>query len=172
MTIEESIPQMMASLMGGLVGGFAGFVASLLMERRNRREKIRNIASALIGEIGALVHGFETRYLDMLRINVEEMENTALFSHFHVQAQQDFMPIFHSLGSEIGLLPSPLPRDLVAWYTDLAVGLERTRAMYDLITQNGTEMLIQLNHLTDLQYQAISGLVERSADLLESLNNL
>ena len=130
--INEISLQILGSISGGVVGGFSGFIAGSFNERRARQERLKNIASALIGEIGVLSRRFEKNYLEILEIDFQSGDVQVLYPFHYMRGEQDFMPIFHSLGGDIGCLPAPLPHDLVSWYTSLAIGQERARALHDL----------------------------------------
>ena len=115
-SLLKAITQISGSVAGGVVGGFAGFIASIVQERAVRREKTRSIASALIGEIGALTQLFQDEYVGHLT-NLSNKMDATLSNDHPVRGDQEYIPIFRSLGSEIGHLPAPLPHDLVMWYT-------------------------------------------------------
>ena len=42
------------------------------------------------------------------------------------------MPVYRAIGATVGFLPTPLPRDLISWYTGLTAALERAHALHDL----------------------------------------
>jgi hypothetical protein len=69
--IELPWLQMSGAITGGLVGSFSGFVANSFHEHRVRLRARRNIACALVGEIGALSEYIESNYLALLRASVE-----------------------------------------------------------------------------------------------------
>jgi hypothetical protein len=41
------------------------------------------------------------------------------------RGEREYMPVFRALGQNLGVLPRPLPRVLVFWYTTLTICLER-----------------------------------------------
>ncbi len=133
--------QIISAAAGGVIGGFSGFIAGSFQDRKVRRAQLKNIASALVGEIGALSRLFETHYLEILSIDLRNGDERILYPFHHVRGDQDYMPIFRSLGSHLGLLPAPLPQELVTWYTNLAVGLERARAMHDLAVREDLNLI-------------------------------
>ena len=75
-SLLKAITQISGSVAGGVVGGFAGFIASIVQERAVGRAKTRNIASALIGEIGALTQLFRDEYLGQLTNLSSKMDAT------------------------------------------------------------------------------------------------
>ena len=82
------------------------------------------------------------------------------------------MPIFRNLGGNVGILPAPLPRDLVAWYTALAICLERARELHDLRLQRDPESFSYAMELARLQEASLSELVELANPLLLRLGDL
>ena len=82
------------------------------------------------------------------------------------------MPIFRSLGSEIGHLPAPLPHDLVIWYTALTVALERSHALHDLTLRNDENDAAYIAKLAQVQIDDLSNLGSRSQDLIARLGTL
>jgi hypothetical protein len=118
--------QISGAIAGGLVGGFSGFIANNIQERQQFWRTRRNVACALLGEIEGLGAHIEEHYLAKLRADLQHLApNNRTFPYHAFRGERDYMPVFRALGSNIGLLPSPLPRDLVRWYTRLAVCLER-----------------------------------------------
>ena len=164
--------QISGAIAGGAVGGFCGFVANIFQERRVRRRSRRNIACALIGELSALSEHIEANYLTMLRSDLELKSDQRMFPYHQFRGERDYMPIFRSLGSNVGYLPTPLPRDLVSWYTSLAAGLERAHALHELAMRGGQEALVYAIDLAKLQQAAFTELVATAKSLLARLDDL
>lgn len=89
-----------------------------------------------------------------------------------LRGEQEYLPIFRSLGSEIGHLPAPLPHDLVMWYTALTVGLERAHALHDLTLRNDENDAACIAKLAQDQIDDLSSLGRRSQDLIARLEAL
>ena len=170
-SLLKAITQISGSVAGGVVGGFAGFIASIVQERAVRREKTRSIASALIGEIGALTQLFQDEYVGHLT-NLSNKMDATLSNDHPVRGDQEYIPIFRSLGSEIGHLPAPLPHDLVMWYTGLTVGLERAHALHDLALRNNENDAAYIAKLAQDQIDDMSNLSRRSQNLITRLGAL
>jgi len=164
--------QLSGAIAGGIVGGFAGFVANNLQDLQVRRRMKRNIACALIGEIGALAQHIEDNYLTMLRSDLQPRTDRRNSPYRQFRGDRDYMPIFRSLGSNVGYLPTPLPRDLVFWYTSLATGLERAHELYELAMQKSPEQMGYAIELAQIQHAAFTELVTASKPLLERLGRL
>jgi hypothetical protein len=158
--------QIAGAVAGGIVGGFSGFCANTLQQRGHRRREQRNVASALSGEIQALNIYLSRAY--MLPPDTEVGVEAIDFGfHRHFRAERDYCPIFRSLGSSIGLLDTPLPRDLAHWYTGFAVVLERARELYALSSRPGDEE--ELPIVARLQHKAVCELTRGALDLLGRL---
>ena len=166
--IEIPWMQMSGAIAGGVVGSFSGFVANGFHEFRERRRTRRNLASALIGEIGALAY-YGEGYLVILREHMRGADDQ-LYHHF--RGERDYMPVYRSIGSNIGLLPTPLPRDLVGWYTGLATGLERAYALHELTVRGNPAWADHIRRLREEQETAFVELLAAAPHLLERLSRL
>jgi hypothetical protein len=82
------------------------------------------------------------------------------------------MPVFRSLGSNVGVLPSPLPRDLVRWYTRLAVCLERAHVLHELSLEPNPERMTYAAEVAELQHAAFTELVDLAGPLVNLLCKL
>jgi hypothetical protein len=90
----------------GLVGGFAGSVANSFQERHQHHRTRRNPASALVGEIDALLQHIEENYPAKLRADLESAAPNSRPHPFHAfRGERDYMSVFRSLGSNVGVLP-------------------------------------------------------------------
>jgi hypothetical protein len=159
--------QIAGAVAGGAVGGFSGFVASSVQQRSMLRRARRNVASALAGELEAL-------RISLMRLNTVEADTSMAVDGFyrHFRAERDYSPIFRSLGSSIGLLDSPLPRDLAHWYTGLAVTLERAREMYGLTSRTDERAEKDWQVVSQLQREGVRELVRDADDLISRLTLL
>lgn len=82
------------------------------------------------------------------------------------------MPVFRSIGATVGYLPTPLPRDVVTWYTALAAALERARALHEFAMQGRPEHDQYVIELARVQQAALTDLVAASKPLLARLAKL
>jgi hypothetical protein len=122
--------QVCVALAGEVVGGISDFLANSLQQRQELLRLRQNVACALMDEIEAL--GQFIKQGSRLNGEGPYQANAGIYPHRHVPVERDYMPVFRGLGGNTGLLPSPLPRDVVTWYTRFAVCLERTRELHDL----------------------------------------
>lgn len=159
--------QIAGAVAGGLVGGFSGFIASTVQQRQVLRRARRNVASALSGELEAL-------RTSLVRINPIETGVDKATEKFyrHFRAERDYSPVFRSLGGSIGLLDSPLPRDLAVWYTGLAVTLERAREMYGLMARSDAAAREEFAEVLQLQRESVVDLLRGADSLIERLGEL
>lgn len=170
--IELPWLQMSGAIAGGLVGSFSGFIANSFHEHRVRRRIRRNIACAVIGEISALSQYIADNYLTTLSASIEAGAERQEHPHHHFRGDRDYMPIFRTIGSTVGYLPTPLPRDLVSWYTTLAAALERARALHELAAQGNPSQVAHTIELARLQQAVLTDLVASSKPLIERLSKL
>lgn len=164
-------PQISGAIAGGLVGGFSGFVANNVHSRRETRRVRRNVACALIGEISALSHYIRSLFLTVASLDEGGGDDPAEMRRRHFRGERDYMPIFRALGSHVGVLPTPLPRDLVAWYTGLAMCLERARELHELRLLRDHDSFGYALELARLQEASLAELVELAPPLLEKLGS-
>jgi hypothetical protein len=82
------------------------------------------------------------------------------------------MPVFRGLGGNVGVLPSPLPRGLVTWYTRLAVSLERTRELHELALNRHPELSAYAAEIVELQEAELTELVRSAKPLLDRLSSV
>jgi hypothetical protein len=164
--------QISGAIAGGLVGGFSGFIANNFQERRKNRNEMRSVACALVGEISALYEHIEKSYLPRLSENYQGLDRSDIYPYYHFRGERDYMPVFRSLGSHVGILPSPLPRDLVSWYTHLAVCLERARDLHELAQGGNADRVGWAVGLAQIQHAGLSDLVRLGPPLVERLEQL
>ena len=162
--------QISGAVAGGLVGGFSGFVANNVHARRETRRARRNVASALIGEISALAHYIKNLFLAVPALDEGEPDPSEIRRR-HFRGERDYMPIFRALGSHVGVLPTPLPHDLVVWYTGLAMCLERARELHELRLQRDPDSFDYAMEIACLQEASLAELVELAPTLLERLGS-
>ncbi len=164
--------QMSGAITGGLVGSFSGFVANSFHEHRVRVRARRNIACALVGEVGALSEYIESNYLALLRASVEAVGDREEHPAHFFRGDRDYMPVFRSIGAAVGYLPTPLPRDIVTWYTTLAAALERAHALHELAAQRDPRLVGHALHIARMQQQSLTDLIQNARPLLERLEAL
>jgi hypothetical protein len=162
--------QISGAVAGGMVGGFSGFVANSVQARRETRRARRNVASALIGEVSALAQYIKNLFLASPGLS-EGQTDPSDIRRRHFRGERDYMPIYRALGSHIGVLPRPLPRELVTWYTALAVCLERARELHELRLQREPDSIGYAIELAGLQEASLAELIELAPPLLEKLGS-
>jgi hypothetical protein len=166
-------PQISGAIAGGVVGGFSGFVANSIGDWRQQSRMRHNVAGALIGEMEGLCEHINQSLLGALATDIAAAGNISDMPVYRLfRGERDYIPIYRSVGVHFGLLPSPMPRDLVNWYTGISIGLERARELHDLVGRrdpNCTEVATQL--WASLQ-QSFADLMARADDLIEKLSKL
>ncbi len=165
-------PQIYGAVAGGAVGGFSGFIANHLHLRQELRRERRNIACALIGEIGAIAELVGEVYLERVQAAVGDLAEQGSYPYHHFRGERDYMPVFRGLGGSVGVLPSPLPRDLVGWYAKLAICLERARELHDLARLRDPDLVHHAAAIVGVQLTEFADLVARAEPLLERLSRV
>jgi hypothetical protein len=163
--------QMSGAIAGGLVGSFTGFIANGIHEHRVRLRGRRNIACALIGELQTLTKYIEDNYLVLLRRSLESADSQ-IASHHYFRGDRDYMPVYRAIGATVGFLPTPLPRDLISWYTGLTTALERAHALHDLSGRTDAQSVAYLLNLTRVQEAALGELIANAHPLIARLEKL
>ena len=82
------------------------------------------------------------------------------------------MFVYRSLGKDVGLLPVPLPRNLVSWYIELTVCLEREYELHQLALLRSPEWLDYAVGVAVLQIDAFAKLLKLAAALLDCLSRV
>lgn len=166
----EALNQVSGAIAGGLIGGFAGFISTNLHRWLQTRQMRQNVACALIGEIGALQQRIARDYLPILRDAIEILGGPDRFPEHQFRAEREYAPIFRSMGHQIGLLPTPLPRELVSWYTSLALYLERAHELHELVQARNPQYRAYALTVAEYQFRGFSELVESSTPLIDQLS--
>ena len=168
---DVSFSQISGTVAGGVVGGFAGFVANHLQQRQERIRERQNVASALVGEVGALAQLIAQS--ELIRVQVAPSEiGSEPYPFHHFRGERDYMPVFRGLGASVGMLPSPLPRDLVGWYARLAICLERTHELHELSLGSRQELGAYILELARLLQTEFTQLVGEAQALLDRLSRV
>jgi hypothetical protein len=126
-----------------------------------------------LGEIDVLRQHIEENYLAKFRANLQSVApNKQPYPYHAFRGERDYMPVFRSLGSNVGVLPTPLPRGLVRWYTRLAVCLERAHVLHELALQPNAERSTYAAEVAELQHAAFTELVAFARPLVDRLIKL
>jgi hypothetical protein len=171
MTIE-SFGQLSGAVAGGLVGGLAGFAANLLRLRVERRIQRRNVAAALAAEIEALCDHVTEQYMSRLKIMGAPHPHQEAYPYHGFRGEREYMPVFKVLGQNLGVLPRPLPRELIFWYTTLTICLERARDLYELAKSQILESQQYATAMARVQCDEIERLLDAAPSLVEKLERI
>ena len=161
--------QLSGAVAGGVVGGLSGFAANFPQQRQETSRARRRVACALHGEIGALAQFIEENARARMQLAEGHPPENGTYPYRHVRGERDYMPVFRGLGGGIGVLPSPLPHDLVTWYTRLAACLERTRELHELALNRRPELSAYASEIVELQQSELAELVCCAKPRLERL---
>jgi hypothetical protein len=111
--VPPSYLQISSVLIGGLVGGLAALLANLLRLRIEHHFLRRNVAGALAAELDALCEHVTGEYVKRLEFVYKAESHHDLYPFFGFRGEREYMPVFRVLGHAPGILPRPLPRELI-----------------------------------------------------------
>jgi hypothetical protein len=168
----QSFWQLSGAVVGGLAGGLAGFAANLIRLRMERRHQRRNVAAALAAEIEALCDHVTERYVKRLEAMGDLVRHQDFYPYHGFRGEREYMPVFHVLGQNLGVLPRPLPRELIFWYTTLTICLERARDLYELAKSQTAQSVPYAVMMAQVQREEIAGLLAAAPELVEKLERL
>src|ERR1700761_6322978 len=168
----QSVWQLSGAIAGGLAGGLAGFVAYLIRLRMERRSQQRNVSAALAAEIEALCDHVTQSYLKRLEGMLAVTPHPGPYPYHGFRGEREYMPVFRVLGQNLGVLPRPLPRELIFWYMTLTICLERARDLYELAKTQSPGSTEFADELIGVQRKELSGLLSSAQTLLQKLEAL
>jgi hypothetical protein len=172
MTSMATLWQLSGAVVGGLVGGLAGFAANLLRLRVERGLQRRNVAAALAAEISALCDHVTEQYVKRLQITGDSSQHAELYPYHGFRGERDYTPVFRVLGQNLGVLPQPLPRELIFWYMTLTICLERARDLYELAKSPSSQSLQYGSAMALEQREEIQQLLHDAPVLRQKLERL
>ena len=115
-------------LVGGLLGAGGAIAAQWLTHHLNDRRTRRAIAGAFAGEIGAICSIIRRRkYLEGGQQLLEHVRQSQQPRRVVVHITQEYLTIYHSNSSAIGLLPAPLALSIAKFYTQVKSLMEDVR---------------------------------------------
>lgn len=165
----ESFGQLSVAVAGGLVGGLAGFAANLLRLHLEHRSQRNNVAAALAAEIEALCDHVTDHYYKQLKSLGDSKPDQEPYPYHGFRSEREYMPVFRLLGQNLGVLPRPLPRELIFWYTTLTICLERARDLYELAKSRVVESQQYAIAMAHVQCGEIDRLLVAAPTLIEKL---
>jgi hypothetical protein len=168
----SSISQFSGAIAGGLAGGLAGFVAYLIRLRMERLIQRKNVSAALAAEIEALCDHLTQHYVKRLEYMLSPNPRPEPYPYHGFRGEREYMPVFRVLGQNLGVLPRPLPRELIFWYTTLTICLERGRDLYEIAKSQSPESSEYAIAMAEMQREEIGRLLATSATLIETLEQL
>jgi hypothetical protein len=164
--------QASGAVIGGLVGGFSAFLANHLHRHHDLSRARRNVASALMGEIEVLVLGVQSIYMVNADAHVHALSEEKSYPNFHFRAERDYTPVFKGVAGNLGVLPNPLPRDLVSWYARLAICLEWARELHELARNRDPDFIDRTTEIAKLQHAEFTELLRSAEPLVDSLSRI
>jgi hypothetical protein len=164
--------QLSGAIAGGLAGGLAGFVAYLIRLRMERGSQRRNVSAALAAEIEALCDHVTQHYVKRLEYMLAPSPHPEPYPYHGFRGEREYMPVFRVLGQNLGVLPRPLPRELIFWYTTLTICLERGRDLYEIAKSQVPASSDYATAMAQVQREEIARLLASSSSLIEKLEQM
>jgi hypothetical protein len=168
----QSMWQLSGAIAGGLAGGLAGFVAYLIRLRMERRSQRSNVSAALAAEMEALCDHVTQHYVKRLEFMLSPGPRPEPYPYHGFRGEREYMPVFRVLGQNLGVLPRPLPRELIFWYTTLTICLERGRDLYEIAKSQSPESTEYAIAMAQVQREEIGRLLAASPSLIQKLESL
>jgi len=153
------------TLIGVLLGGTIGLGSTFLLEIFKNRSRSKSLANAFKGEITALITITRKRnYLGGLREAINYMrENPDEVFLIKISASTDFLQVYQSNCSQIGLLKGVLPEKIAEFYVNVLATLQDFETMSSHSLESVTN-----SELTDL-YVELSELLNGTVKLGEEI---
>jgi len=146
-------------LLSALLGGLLVALPSIWATVRADRQRRWNVASAFRGEIGSVLHLYETRgYLAFHQDRLATwMSNDVPVTFPKDFDERQYDRIYDTLASDIGALPEPVPERLVTFYMLLDAVHEdlgkMSRGVFD--EQSRASKLAFYQHFVDMMEEML-----------------
>jgi hypothetical protein len=115
-----------ATIAGGFVAILGGVATPCFLERSKRKAERLSLAGAIVGEIEALIAISQHRkYVDGIRQELTKAQtNPDKYGIFHFSVRRNPMRVYEANLTRIGILPDPLPKQIVGFYAGVSSILE------------------------------------------------
>lgn len=148
-TFKDYLP-LFQTLIGGLLTFLGGLLGNFLIQHQQRKAEKRSLASAFYGEIQALIRIVERRqYIQEIIDSIDTIESGEKVL-YGIRITRKYFNVYEKNLDKIGILPNPLPEEIVDLYTVMTAILEDL----DQINETGfynQEAEIVILYLKELQ---------------------
>lgn len=160
-------------VVGGLLAILAGMVGNAVPQCIQRRHERKNLASAFLGEITALLKVVETRrYQEGLEQVLQQVEANKQVMAYTFSVRLNPFTVYTANISRIGILPNPLPNMICQLYSQAEAILEDIADMRDpnfCANLTVTDCINRLKELRDLFQNTVQVGRETVAELKQML---
>ncbi len=150
-------PCVMDNLWSVIAGGFVAILGSvatpIFLDKSRRKAERLSLASAILGEIEALdAICAHRKFIEGIKQQITLMEADPNISRiFHFSVRRNPMRVYEANLSQIGVLPHPLPKQIVTFYAGVSSILEDIDDMREGKTKrNPEESLRAFKNLLEL----------------------
>lgn len=168
--ISKDYLPILQTLVGGFLTFLGGFLGNFLIQQQQRRSERKNLASAFYGEIKALVRIVERRrYVQGIKDRIKVLEKGGE-TKFKVRVEQKYFNVYDKNLDKIGILPEPLPEEIVDLYTVMTSILEDLATLNESSIYEGDPEII-IKHLVELQ-SLFEYMIESGYKICKKIRNM
>ena len=135
-------------IVGSIVGIVGSFATSAYLELAKQKAERKNLTGAIVGEISALIEISERRgYIEHLRRVIAEAKaqpNPDIGYRFYFSSRRNSFSVYDANLGRLGVMPDPLPRLIVQFYTQTASILEDIADMRESTAVRNRDQSIQM----------------------------
>jgi hypothetical protein len=116
-------------VIGGAIGIVGGVAGPMCLEWWKSRAERLSLSGAIVSEIAAILAIIQTRnYIEGLHAEIVRARATPAPTHiptfFHFSVRRNPFAVYDANLSRIGILPNPMPRQIVSFYVKASAILE------------------------------------------------
>ena len=153
MVVVSGMDNFWSVILGAFVAICSGVATPFFLEKSKRRAERLSLTGAIVGEVQALIEiSRHRKYIEGIRQELTKAQtNPDKYGIFHFSVRRNPMRVYESNLTRIGLLPDPLPKQIVSFYAGISSILEDIEDMREGKIQRTPEDRIRvLNELLQL----------------------
>jgi hypothetical protein len=159
MAVISEMDNFWSVILGAFVAIASGVAMPFLLEKNKRNAERLSLTGAIVGEIQALIEiSRHRKYIEGIRQELTKAQtNPDKCCAFHFSVRRNPMRVYESNLRRIGLLPDPLPKQIVSFYAGISSILEDIEDMREGNIQRTPEDQIRvLNELLQLMESTLA----------------
>ena len=153
MVVVSEMDNFWSVILGAFVAICSGVATPFFLEKSKRKAERLSLTGAIVGEVQALIEiSRHRKYIEGIRQELTKAQaNPDKYGIFHFSVRRSPMRVYESNLTRIGLLPDPLPKQIVSFYAGISSILEDIEDMREGKIQRTPEDRIRvLNELLQL----------------------